>query len=108
MRLADVIKTKTSNASERQSAFNRINRKHVDFVITRASDASIIGVIELDDKSHDKPERQDRDAFVDKALGAAEIPVVHVEAKASYSLLDVKKALISFPDMTRSVSNSAA
>ena len=63
VRLADIIKTKTSNASERQSAFNRISRKHVDFVITHSANSKIIGVIELDDKSHNKPERQDRDVF---------------------------------------------
>ena len=105
VRLADILKVKASTASERQSALNRISRKHVDFVVTRASDASIIGVIELDDKSHNEPERQNRDAFVDTALGAAALPIVHIKAKARYSLPDVKKALANFPNITRDVSN---
>ena len=75
-------------------AFNRISAKHVDFLICAAAGLSPILAIELDDKSHKRPDRQSRDAFIDQALAAAEIPVVHVKAQRSYNLEEVQ-ALIA-------------
>jgi very-short-patch-repair endonuclease len=46
-------------------------------------------VIELDDKSHDDEERQTRDAFVDRALGAAGLPILHLSARRTYSTRDL-------------------
>ena len=69
VRLADIIEVKKGlSSSARQSAFNRISRKHLDFVICNSKDLSIVGGIELDDKSHLKKGRQERDQFLDKAL----------------------------------------
>ena len=57
--LADIVEVnKGLSSSARQSAFNRIGRKHIDFVVCDAKDLSIIGAIELDDKSHREKRRQ--------------------------------------------------
>jgi hypothetical protein len=86
VRLADLLKVGGGvSSSERQSAFNRISRKHVDFLITRKDDLSFVGIIELDDKSHRKQKRQERDEFIDKAFGAAGIPICHIKAQSGYS-----------------------
>lgn len=41
--------------------------------------------IELDDSSHQKVSRQERDAFVDEALAAAGLPCLHIPAARSYA-----------------------
>lgn len=80
--LADVIKVRRGlSNSERQSALNRINRKHLDFVICKGDTLDLICAIELDDKSHDLKARKERDAFLDEALGAANVPIVRFPAQ---------------------------
>lgn len=94
VRLADVVKVKGGlNKSSRQNAFNRIQSKHVDIVACDPATLSIRFVVELDDNTHSRPERQGRDQFVDNALRAAGIPVVHVTAKRSYSVQDIQSVL---------------
>lgn len=60
---------------------NRINRMSADFVVCN-KDWSIVAVIELDDASHEREDRQAADAKKDKALSAANIRVVRWQAKA--------------------------
>ena len=96
VRLADIIKVRSgSSKSAWQSAFNRISAKHVDFVLCRADTFEVVCVLELDDKSHRRRERRERDAFVDAALRAADIPALHMPTKAAYTLAEVKDALTS-------------
>ena len=95
VRLADVIKVNAGlTRSARQTAFNRISGKHIDFVLCDPTDLKVVTAIELDDKSHDAPSRQQRDSFVDAALGAAGIPVHHFSAKRSYSVHDLRSAIM--------------
>jgi very-short-patch-repair endonuclease len=61
--------------------FNRINRMSADFVIC-SKDSTIVAVIELDDVSHEKSERQVADSKKDKALGSAGIRIVRWQAKS--------------------------
>jgi very-short-patch-repair endonuclease len=75
----------------RQSAFNRITGKHVDFVLCDLADLSVVGVIELDDRSHDRFERGVRDGLVDSALAGAGIPVLRIPARQSYSPAQIRE-----------------
>jgi hypothetical protein len=76
VRVADILKVKGGiPSSERQRAFNRISRKHVDFLITRQKDLGFVGAIELDDRSHAEKDRQERDRFIDSAFQTAGIPI---------------------------------
>lgn len=96
VRLADIIDVQRQrSASARQRAFNRIAGKHVDFIVCNASDLSIVGAIELDDKSHLKKGRRDRDQFLDKALEAAGVPMLRVKAQSTYSIKEVSSGLDS-------------
>lgn len=76
-----------------QSAFNRIQSKHVDFVVCNTNDLAVQSVVELDDQSHDRAKRQGRDEFLDKALQAAGVPIHHFSAKRSYAVAEVQKVL---------------
>lgn len=76
VRLADIIEPK-EKGKQWQSQFNRIKSKHVDFVLCDLPSVKPVLVIELDDSSHDRPDRLERDSFVDKALSQARIPIIH-------------------------------
>lgn len=81
--LADIFFVVRPN--ENKSAYNRINRKHVDFLICEPNEMKPLFAVELDDSSHDRPDRMERDAFVDDVFEAAELPVLHIPVKASYN-----------------------
>jgi hypothetical protein len=98
VRLADVIKVRSGmNETGWQSAFNRIQSKHLDFVVCNAKDLAVQYAVELDDQSHDRAKRQGRDEFVDKALQAAGVPIFHFSAKRSYAVAEVQKTLSRTP-----------
>ena len=94
VRLADVIRVRPGlSASERQTALNKIQSKHLDFVAYDPGDLSVQCAIELDDKSHSKAKRQQRDAFLDAAMAAAGVPLIRFPAQKAYSIPDVRQAL---------------
>ena len=47
--------------------FNKIRSKHIDFALAD-DDTNIIALIELDDSSHKRQDRVERDIFVDAVL----------------------------------------
>lgn len=95
VRIADVVATKRGlNGSQRQSAFNRINAKHFDFLLCDKQDLSVVCAIELDDRSHSRSARQQRDAFVTELCRNVGLPLLRIRASRSYSLPEIRvKAL---------------
>lgn len=95
VRLGDIIKpAKGLSRSSRTSALNKINMKHVDFVVCSFSDHAVLGVVELDDQSHVKADRAGRDEFVDRALASASIPIARFCAKKGYVVQEVRAQLV--------------
>ena len=78
VRLADILAV-CPGTKERQTAQNKINCKHVDFLICNKKDLSVKFAIELDDKSHDLSSRIDRDDFINEAFDAAGIPLLRIQ-----------------------------
>lgn len=74
VRLADIVKPR--NDSQYMSRFGKIKSKHVDFVILDPN-MQIRAIIELDDNSHDRQDRKDRDNFVDTILQDCGFKVIH-------------------------------
>lgn len=91
VRLCDLIDPPRGKG--RQSALNRISSKHVDFVLCDPATLRPILVIELDDSSHNTDRSKARDAFVDAALEAAGLPVMHQVCKKAYVLDDVRQQI---------------
>ncbi|MGB9587544.1 MAG: DUF2726 domain-containing protein [Armatimonadota bacterium] len=81
-----------------QAFHNKIDRKSVDFVLFDRSSISPVLAIELDDASHDRTDRQERDAFVDQVLAKVELPLLHVRAQAAY---DPKQLAASISEAIR-------
>lgn len=94
VRLGDLFQPRKGLArSEWAKASNRINNKHVDFLLVRASDFVPVAGVELDDKSHARRDRQWRDEFVNEVFRSAGLPLLHVPAQASYSVAELRAAV---------------
>ncbi len=64
VRISDIFKTQNKEYSKYLSALNKINSRHVDFLLCSPKTGKPILAIELDDKSHQRPDRVERDNFV--------------------------------------------
>ncbi len=74
---------------------NKINRKTLDFVIFALPYLEPLVAIEYDDRSHDIPERQARDFFVNNALRAAGIEILRVRHSNSLNYRMIKKQILA-------------
>ncbi len=94
VRLADIFVVKGGlKGGNRQSAFNRIAGKHVDFLIVRHDDGAPVLGIELDDASHERTDRRERDLFVDEIFASAGLALLHIPARHGYALADVRRII---------------
>jgi hypothetical protein len=85
VRLLDLAKPNEAlGRRESKVALNRVSAKHVDFALLRPDDLSVFGVVELDDRSHQRKSRVERDDFVDDVLRQAGIPVCRVKFRWRY------------------------
>lgn len=82
VRLSDVIGC--TGEGWRSGFGAKISQKHLDFVLVDAATTDIRLAIELDDRSHQRADRRDRDTFVDRALATAGVPILRVPAAARY------------------------
>ena len=62
-----------------RGAFKHISEKSVDFVLCDKAYISPKLAIELDDKTHERPDRQDRDHEVERILQGSELPLLRIE-----------------------------
>ena len=91
VRVADVVSPKKGlSRSTWQKSFNKISRKHFDFLLCCNDTLSVICAIELNDSSHKSKNRNDRHEFLKGVCHAAEIPLIPVPAKAAYVIDEVK------------------
>lgn len=83
--LGDLFDADTGSRSQDRSYRNRIDRKHVDFLLCDPRTVRPILGIELDDRSHQRPDRQERDALVESVFAAAGLPLARVPVRYSYN-----------------------
>jgi NAD-dependent SIR2 family protein deacetylase len=83
--LRDLFYAKVSDAREHRIFTNKIDRKHVDFVLCDPKTMKPLVAVELDDKTHNQKKRQKRDQFVDGVFQAAEIPLARITARRTYN-----------------------
>lgn len=74
VRLADVCFV--ARPYENFAYFNRITRKHLDFLVCDATTMKPLFGVELDDSSHDRTDRQERDQFVEDVCKVAGLPLL--------------------------------
>jgi hypothetical protein len=90
VRLADLVWIPRRHPRRRVHLY-RVLPKHIDFVVCDSARISPLVAIELDDSSHQRPDRVERDTFVNEALRTAGLPLVRVPVKNSYSLKEMQK-----------------
>ena len=94
VRLADIFGVeKGLEPGDRQRAQNRINAKHVDFLLVQKADGRPVLGIELDDSSHGEEGRVARDAFVDTVFALATLPILHVPVKPAYEPKELRRRI---------------
>jgi very-short-patch-repair endonuclease len=76
-----------------KAAFRHISQKSVDFVLCDKAYISPKLAIELDDKSHDRPDRQDRDIEVERILKGAGMPLLRIQNHGTFNPQDLAQKI---------------
>jgi very-short-patch-repair endonuclease len=76
-----------------QGAFNRIARKHVDFVLCHPRTFKPMVAIELDDSSHARPYRRNRDRFLDELFRVIGMKLVRQRVRLVFSVAEVTESV---------------
>jgi hypothetical protein len=82
VRLLDLLSVKTG--AGRQSAFNKVQSKHLDFLLCERGTFKPVLALELDDSSHQRPARKVRDAFVEEVLEVIGLPALRCPVTRAY------------------------
>lgn len=90
----------------RLSLTNKINRKHVDFLLCEPGTMRPLCGVELDDSSHLRADRIERDAFVDSVYEAAGLPLIHVPLQDGYTPEELQEAFLQVLDFSWDVIDS--
>ncbi|MCP3850724.1 MAG: DUF2726 domain-containing protein [Gammaproteobacteria bacterium] len=97
VRVADVIAPKKGmSRSDWQKSFNKISGKHFDFLLCNTSDLSVLCALELNDSSHNSKKRKDRDAFLEGACQAANVPLIKISARSTYNINEIQQSLAAY------------
>jgi hypothetical protein len=87
VRLADIFFVAQPNENLR--FFNFISSKHIDFLVCDSELMKPVFGIELDDSSHNRSDRRERDEFVDQVFNVAGLPIIHFSAKYAYNKSEI-------------------
>jgi hypothetical protein len=98
--LNDIFWVQSNDPSQFRTYTNKIDRKHVDFLLCNPKTIQPILGIELDDKSHQRQDRQERDAFVDEVFYAAELPLLHIPVRRAYQVDELVALLAPYLEET--------
>ena len=77
-----------------QRAFNKIRYKTIDFVITD-KDCNIKLCIELDDETHNRPDRIKRDKFINALFEKINTPLLRIPRKNCYNTTAIEEKIIN-------------
>ena len=93
MRLADLLEV-PKNHPDYMKWFNRIKAKHIDFILVDSS-YHIKLLVEVDDPSHNRPDRQARDQEVDEIFRQQGLEVLHLRVWGKQYGADDLETIIS-------------
>lgn len=90
VRLADLF---FAHGDQKRGKQNKIDRKHVDFLLCDPTTMKPRCGVELDDSSHQRKKAQDRDELVDGVFTAAGLPLVRVPVRSAYSVTELQQQI---------------
>jgi hypothetical protein len=91
--LGDLFYPQTGDYGQNISYRNKIDRKHVDFLLCDPGSVRPKLGIELDDSSHQRADRKERDLFVDAVFKVAGLPLARIPVRQSYPTEQLKMML---------------
>lgn len=91
VRLADLFYVQ--HPGENRAAFNRIAQRHVDYLLCHPRTMKPLLGVELDDASHARKDRAERDDFVDSAFAAAGLPLLRVPTQRTYNTRELAEKI---------------
>ena len=95
VRVADVLKpVERLDPKVWRSAFVRITGKHLDFVLCERETGHLVCAIELNDRSHARPDRQERDRFIVQACAEAGFPLLMISAARNYDARELRRLIL--------------
>jgi len=77
-----------------KAAFSHINGKSVDFVVCDKAYIKPLLAIELDDKSHDRLDRIERDSEVERMLQEAGMPLLRFGNNGSFNKEEISRIVL--------------
>lgn len=92
--LGDLFFVATGDHRKNRALANRVDRKHVDFLLCESKTMRPVLGIELDDKSHDRADRQTRDQLVETVFKAAGLPLSRFAVKSGYSPIEIQSQIM--------------
>jgi very-short-patch-repair endonuclease len=94
VRLADVFFVARPN--ENFAFFNRIAQKHLDFLVCDSITMKPIIGVELDDSTHKRNNRQERDDFVERVCEVAGLPLLRLPVQREYNTSEIAAEIAPF------------
>lgn len=101
--LSAVLDHKVPNGQYWKAAFKHVNSKSVDYVLCDKSSLSPIVAIELDDWSHGRNDRKERDIEVERIFEGAGLPLVRFEGSRAYSVEEISNLVYVGPNRQKAV-----
>ena len=92
VRIADLLRVQPTSPHKRKW-LNKILAKHIDFVLCDPGSLEPIVCIELDDSSHQRADRIERDIFVNQAFDSADLPLLRVPTQPSYRSREIRELI---------------
>ncbi len=94
VRLADIFFVARPN--ENIAYWNKISQRHLDFLVCEASTMKPLLGVELDDSSHHRKRRRERDEFVDKVFQTAKMPLLRFPVRRTYNTREIASQIAPF------------
>ena len=96
VKLSDIIEiTQELTGNEKTTYRNKIQQKHIDFILLNPHDYSVVLAIELDDTTHNRQKVMQSDEFKNNALAAAQIPLLRIKTAREYPIRDISYAILN-------------
>lgn len=87
VRLADIFFVARPN--ENRSYFGKISQKHLDFLVCDSVTMQPVFGVELDDSSHNRNSRHERDEFIESVCKAAGLTLLRIPAQREYDAREI-------------------
>jgi len=94
VRLADIFFVTRPN--ENRSYFGKISQKHLDFLVCDSVTMQPVFGVELDDSSHNRNSRHERDEFIESVCKAAGLSLLRFPVQREYDSREIATQVLPF------------